>query len=382
MKTVLRRSALLFGILVALSLSPVALICNDSAADCLNNSADPKAANNDRLTCDALKAQGAKFAALNALAQKYLGDAGLGDLLRSERCLVAAAVVGKSVWVGESSNPKYCGNDPGQVWPQSPDRTIRAQVLAWMLTDPDAKKLRTHREIAIGGAVVRGTLDLRNAGDLAVLTLNNCQLGDIYLSDAVAGTIDLSGSKIGSLDGTRVQIKGDLDLVKVSASGEIDLTGANINGSLHAGNAHLRYKGDSLILASATVGESAFFGGAYPEGMIRATGATIKRDMDFSDVVFGDSCANGLKAGYATVRGNFWWAPSIIGQHTELDLVGAWVGSLHFYQDQKGWPHQNCLFLDGFEFQRLAPDSPTDEPTLKKWLARSSAGPSSRCAIL
>jgi hypothetical protein len=92
--------------------------------------------------------------------------------------------------------------------------------------------------------------------------------------------------------------------------------------------------------------------------------------VDFTKAVFGDTYSNGLKAGYVTVKGNFWWAPSRIGKHTELDLVGASVGSFHFYKDEKGWPHQNCLFLDGLEFRRLGPDSPTDAPTLKNWLDR------------
>lgn len=78
---------------------------------------------------------------------------------------------------------------------------------------------------------------------------------------------------------------------------------------------------------------------------------------------------------------------SSIGKHTELDLVGASVGTFH-NNDVKGWPHQNCLFLDGFEFSRLAPDSPTDEPTLKIWLdlqpdrahdVQSSANPNDWC---
>jgi hypothetical protein len=372
MKEVIKRSALTLGTLMALSLSPMAFVCKDStAADCLQTVADPQAVNNDRVTCDALQTQdAANVAILEALVRKYARGSGLGQLRRSEGCLVAAAATGKSVWIGESSNPKSCSNDPSKAWPKSLDRSIRAEVLAWILADQDANKLLTHRGIAIGGALIEGKLDLRNAANLAVLKLNNCQMSDIYLSDAVTRTIDLSSSKIGSLDGTRLRVRGDLDLLHVSASGEVDLTGADIHGSLHAGGSQLVYKGDSLILASATIGESALFSGANFKGMVRATGATIKRDMEFIDVVFSDSYRNGLQAGYAKVNGNFWWTPSVIGKHTELDLVGASVGSLHFHKDETGWPHQNCLFLDGFEFLRLAPESPTDEPTLKKWLDR------------
>ena len=360
MNRVIRRNGLALAMLMMFFALP-ALNCGASAASCSSDIGDPGA------TCDvALKAQGANIAVLDALARKYAKGAGLGDLLRGERCLVAAAATGGSVWLGKSSNPKYCGNDPARDWLESEDRTIRPALLAWMLTDPDANRRLTRKGISIGGAVVKGSLDLRYA-ILPVLKLKNCQLGTIQLGDAVARTIDLTGSRIALLDGTRLHVQGDLELRAVLASGEVDLTEAAVDGSLHVGDAHLSNPGDSLILASTKIGGSALFGGTYSVGMIRVTRVTIDGDLNFSSVVFSDVACNGLKAGYAKVKGNFWWAPSGIGKHTELVLVGASVGTFH-NSDVKGWPSKNCLFLDGFEFSQLDPESLADGSKQKKWL--------------
>ncbi len=310
-KRIIGRGSVAFGMLMVLSVLS-ALVGKASAIDCSSDISDQGAVS----TCDVqLTKQVGKIAVLEALAQKYVQRAGLGDLLRGERCLVDAGAIGEPVWFGESSDPKYCGNDPTKDWPQSQDRTIRAAVLAWMLTDPDANKLLTPKGIVIGGAVVKGSLDL-SYEILPVLKLNNCRLSKIQLGDAVARTIDLSRSSVGALDGTRLRVRGDLEFRAMLASGEVDLTQAAIDGSLHAGDAHLSNPGDSLILASAKIGGSALFGGTHSVGMIRATRLTVEEDLNFSNAVFSDGYCNGLKAGYATVKGNFWWSPSSIGKHT------------------------------------------------------------------
>jgi hypothetical protein len=363
----MKRRALALCAVLVLSLLPLAILPDDSAAaDCLTTRADPDAADNGRMTCEeALTRHDSGIAGLNTDLEDYLRDTGLGDASRAERCLAVAAATGKSVWMGESSNPAYCDNDPAKTWPDEQSRKIRASVLIWLLTDAVASKHYTRKGIGVGGAVVDGALDLKYAELLTVLKLNKCKLGKIGLHDAIGKTTDLSGSRIGLFDGTGLRLNGGLNLQSVYTPNEIDLTDAVIDGTLHVGDAHLQNAKDSLVLASARISESALFGGTYSNGMIRITRVTIDQDLNFSKAVFSDDTINGLKAGYAMVKGNFWWAPSKVGKHTELDLVGASVGTFH-NSDKRGWPVKNCLFLHGFEFLRI--DSPTNERTLKEWL--------------
>ena len=358
------------GLLLALSLAAAANAAdNASNSGCKAFRVDADAVNSGRMTCDsALTMPGAN--AIDGDLQKYVHDMGLGKVARGEQCLAIAAATGKSVWLGASSDRRYCDNKPANQWPDQQARTIRASVLAWLLTDAAVSKHLTRKGIDIGGAAIDGSLDLQYADILSVLHLRNCILKEVKLGNAVSRTIDLSGSRIASFNGTRLTVDGDLNLETISTPGSVDLTDSTINGTLHAGDAQLRNPGDSLILASARIGESANFGRTYSNGVIRITRATIKQDLNFGNAIFSDG-RNGLKAGYAIVKGNFWWTPARIGKRTELDLIGASVGTFHNSDDQNpSWPVKNCLFLHGFEFSRIAAESPTDEPTLKKWLDR------------
>jgi len=368
MSRLTKSSALVFGILLSLSIVRLALFNADSPAYCLDNFADPKGAQAGRVTCDTiLAATKEQRIQIVDMAQKFARGAALGDLWRAEKCVVIAAANGQSVWLGESSNYKFSGNDPEKDWPGSQDRTIRPPILAWLLTDPNANKLLTRKGVSIGGAVIPGPLDLSDASNLGLLRLNYCKLGDVNLSNATARLIDLSGSKIILLDGTQMRVNGDLYLNSIVAVSTLDLTDAEVDGNFHAANANLKSKGDSLILASATIGGSVYLSGTSAQGMFRATRATVNQDLTIIGSKFGDEQCNGLQAAYAVVKGNLWWEPAVVGKHTELDLIGASAGTFHNY-NVKAWPHQNCLFLDGFEFSRLAPDSHATETTLKSWL--------------
>ena len=147
-----------------------------------------------------------------------------------------------------------------------------------------------------------------------------------------------------------MRITGDLYLRSVVATSTIDFTDAEIDGNFRADHAQLRSRGDSLILAAATIGQSALFGETYSAGMIRATRATINSDLTFTNTIFANDYCNGLKAGYAVIKGNLWWAPASVGKHTELDLVGASVGTFHNY-DVKGWPIRIACFSTASNFR-------------------------------
>ena len=215
MSRLTKSSALVFGILLSLSIVRLALFNADSPAYCLDNFADPKGAQAGRVTCDTiLAATKEQRIQIVDMSQKFARGAALGDLWRAEKCVVIAAANGQSVWLGESSNYKFSGNEPEKDWPGSQDRTIRPPILAWLLTDPNANKLLTRKGVSIGGAVIPGPLDL-------------------------------SGSKIILLDGTQMRVNGDLYLNSIVAVSTLDLTDAEVDGNFHAANANLKSKGDS-----------------------------------------------------------------------------------------------------------------------------------------
>jgi len=153
----------------------------------------------------------------------------------------------------------------------------------------------------------------------------------------------LSGqTKAFAFNGEGVDIGGSLSLRSVESEGSVWLLGAKLGRDLgcDAGQ-FLATNGPSLSAAGARIGGSAFLRGA-----VQFDGKVNFRTT--------------------TVTGSFEWHGVKTSGNTKLDLGLAKVRTL--VDDPASWPGRGNLALDGFVFDQIQADSPTDAETRIEWL--------------
>src|SRR6202043_4028031 len=127
--------------------------------------------------------------ASNALEQ--IARANFGELNVAELQFVRHAPYRDLVWSSPSSDPDNPVNDPSKGASWGKERTIRADIVRWILTEPAASKYVHPSGIGIAGARIAGTLDLSYMTVTVPITLLDC---------AVPDGLDLSFAHIVSID--------------------------------------------------------------------------------------------------------------------------------------------------------------------------------------
>jgi len=250
-------------------------------------------------------------------------DGILPDRLRegltpAERQLLERVAGGEEA---DFSSPDESQNDPAQGAAWGPERTIRAALLHWLCTDPQAAACVPPKGIRIRGARIQGPLDFEGATLPHRLFLIRCAIPEgILLTDARTRRIDLSGSYTQGLHADGLIVDGALILSGLICTGEVRLEGAHIQGQLSCRGARLENpNGDALRAERSTVEESVFLDGLELNG--------------------------GL---------NF--------QYARLGVI---------VDDEGSWPQRGRLRIDGLEYEGFAGDrTPMDARRRLEWLRR------------
>ena len=271
------------------------------------------------------------------------------------------------VWISPVADPDAAINDPAKSQNWGKDRTIRADVLAWLITDADASKLVHPSGVGIAAARIEGLLDLSYLNVIHPLTLLDCALpAGIDLSRAHAESIDLRRSWTGPITGDLTVVHDDLNLV-LGRYGSISLFRAEIGGNLDCSASHLI--GDPPLGAQlATInGDAVFHNGFETAGVIDLRLARIGESLSVNDAHFVGSGDNGINAERATIGGTLYWVDIKTTPRTVLDLSDAHAGSL--WDDEASWPAAGNLNLDGFVYGDFA-GGPNDAFSRLRWLRR------------
>ena len=144
------------------------------------------------------------------MAQQKFGPA----LTPAERKLVHAAPLRNVPWFGPSDDPDNATNDTahGDKW--GAERTVRAEVIAWLLGDAQASHCIHPSGLALAGARVTGNLDLSYATVSKQLTLIRCYVPEgINLLSAHLQDITVRRSRIGAVFGNMANIHGDATFI-------------------------------------------------------------------------------------------------------------------------------------------------------------------------
>src|SRR5260370_39027259 len=144
--------------------------------------------------------------ALEMMAQQKFG----GGLSAAERKLLHAAPLRDVPWFGPSDDPDNAANDTAHAENWGGERTVRAEMVAWLLSDPNVSRFVHPSGLALAGARITGSLDLSYATVDKPLTLIRCYVPKgINLVSAHVQDITVRRSRAGAVFGNLANIHGD-----------------------------------------------------------------------------------------------------------------------------------------------------------------------------
>jgi hypothetical protein len=301
-------------------------------------------------------------ATLEAMAQQKFG----ASLTAAERTLLRSAPLRDVPWFGPSDDPDNPVNDTAHADKWGADRTVRAEVVSWMLADQNAAQFVHPSGLALAGARIDGSLDLSYATVGRPLTLIRCYIPDgINLLAAHTQDITVRRSRTGPIFGNLSIIHGDASFL-IGDFGPISFMRARIDGTLDLSGARiLDVTDDAVDLIEANIdGDVLFHEGFTTDGIVYARLAKIGHDLSFHGAEFkGDGQ---LDAERATIAGTFYWVDVKHTPKTVLDLEDAHAGAI--WDDEASWPAPGNLVINGFVYGDIA-GGPSDGPSRLRWIS-------------
>jgi len=294
-----------------------------------------------------------------------MAQARFGALTDAELRMLRAAPTRQLAWASKSEDPEAKINDLAKAESWGKERTVRADLLAWLLSDAEASKLVHPSGVGLAAARIVGRLDLSYLEVIHPLTLFDCSIPDgIDLSHARIDSLDLRRSWTGTIDGDLSTVHGDL-LFRLGRYDSISLFRSEIGGNLDCSASRL--VGDPpLAAALATInGEVVLLDGVETAGVIDLRLAKISQALTVNHARFIGRGENGLNAERTAIGGALDWVDIAKTTRTELDLSDAHAASL--WDDEKSWPSPGNLYLDGFVYEGFA-GGPSDERARLRWL--------------
>jgi hypothetical protein len=302
-----------------------------------------------------------------------LAEARFGPLNRAEQLMVRGAAKRDLVWLGPTTDAGSPLNDPAHGAQWGPDRTVRARIIRWLASDPEAARYVHPSGPGFAGGRVAGGIDFSYLQLSKPITMLGCYIPDgVDFSNARLQAIDLRRSWTGPIDGDSSEIAGEVSML-MGHYGYVSLFRAHIGGSLDFHGAHVSNPdGDSVFATEATIGGDAdFHQGFTTDGMVDFRFAKVGHSLSFNDVRFDGKGQNGLNAERAQVAGMIYWVNIRHTPLTILDLSDAHAEG--FGDDTESWPAPGNLNLDGFEYGAIV-NGPTDAEARLRWLGLQPPG--------
>jgi hypothetical protein len=193
---------------------------------------------------------------------------------------------GKAHAFGEQAKMDLSDHDK---WPKS--RTVRADLIRWLLTDPRASKLVHPFGISIKGVKMDGCLNLRWIPiDRSLTICDSVLLDGIDLRSTELRHLDLSGSLVGKINGDGLSIRhGDLFLRQgFTTSKVVRLVGAFIAGDLDCHGGIFRSTDDDALVADRSTirGDARLDQGFKATGKVSFVGANVSGSFICSQGLF------------------------------------------------------------------------------------------------
>ncbi|MBV8453972.1 MAG: hypothetical protein JOZ29_17115 [Deltaproteobacteria bacterium] len=294
-----------------------------------------------------------------------MAEARFGTLTDAELRMLRTAPTRKLAWASRSEDPEDPLNDLAKAGTWGKERTVRAELLAWLLSDAEAAKLVHPSGVGLAAARIVGKLDLSYLEVIRPLTLLDCLISDgIDFSYAKINSIDLRRSWTGTINGDLSTVRGDLALPR-GRYDSISLFRAVIGGNLDCSSSRLA--GNPPLAAALAVvnGDVVLQEGVETAGVIDLRLAKIGQSLSVNHARFIGRGENGLNAERTMIGGTFYWVDITKTARTILDLGDAHAASV--WDDEESWPAPGNLYLNGFSYQGFA-GGPADGAARLRWL--------------
>jgi len=315
-----------------------------------------------------LSSQDRDAATLSHLAAQHFGALSL-----AEQRLIDAAPHREFRWIGPSNDDQSPLNDAAQGAKWGPERSIRHELLRWLIADPDASRLVHPSGLGFGGVKIDGPLDISYAVSTKPITIVHSYFTDpIDLSNAHLAEFDLRSSKVDSITADGSTIDGDVSLTFDSFS-TISFFRSRIGGSIDCAGSMFDASGQLTVsVVEAQIGGDAeFHNGFTTNGTIDARIAKIGGALDFHAANFTGDDATGLDADRATIKGTFYWNEVKHTPKTTLDLENASAGAI--WDDAASWPAPGNLLINGFVYHSID-GGPDNAESRLQWIALQPPG--------
>jgi hypothetical protein len=244
-----------------------------------------------------------------------------------EQRLVDAVVSGAVVDL-RTGDPAADDPASGATWPA--DRTVRAELVARLVTGTRTPQAGPPRAVRLFGARLTGELDLESAVLLCPLVLVGCHFEEpVNLQQAQAVTVRLPDCHTPGITADELHVRGALVLERLVASpGGVSLSGARVGGHLDLDGAELTNReGPALHADSFTVDQSMYCrNGFTAEGEVRLLGARIGGNLELDGAVLTGPGGLALNADRLTVDHSMYCRTGFTA-HGEVNLLGAHIGS-------------------------------------------------------
>jgi hypothetical protein len=297
-----------------------------------------------------------------------------GALSHAEVLLLRSAPERDLEWGGPSDDPDSPSNDPLHAESWGPERTIRASLLAWLISDRAASRLVHPSGAGIKGARISGQLDLSYQTVVAPVNLVRCAIKEgLNLSHAHTRDLNLRASAIGPIIADMALVDGDVTMTFGSYE-QIVFFRASISGSLDLRAARVQTLDVPAISGvEALIGGDALFQQDFAtNGVVDFRLIRIGHALSFNHARFFGAQDNGLLAERAAIQGPLYWVAVTVTPRTQLDLADARAGEL--WDDESSWPAPGNLILAGFQYGGFGGDSPDNAQSRLAWLARQPGG--------
>ena len=272
--------------------------------------------------------------------------------------LIEACKAGVSCTLGDGR----CPDGP------SPERTIRADILRYLILGGCTDCLVDGSGVWLVGGYISGEIDMSFETAKGATQLQNCFFdSDIVSVQSRFELVDLIGSTLQGWRAQGAEIKGNVFLDNTTATATVDLTGATIGGQLACEGAQFTAaEGGALNAHSAEIKGGVFLRNTTATATINLAVATIGGQLDCEGAQLTAPEGDALNAQRVRIAEGLYWRDVTVGSGVVF-LSGAHAADL--VDDPERWPGHGQLMLDGFTYDRIA-DAPTDAKTRIAWLKK------------
>ena len=215
-------------------------------------------------------------------------------------------------------------DDPSQGAQWGAERTIRAEVLADLLTQVTGSQ--RPRAVRLAGARVTGKLDVEAAELLCPVMLVACWFAEpVNMGEATVASLRLPGCHLPDLQAWQLTTKGNLGLNYGFTARELMLVGARIGGQLDVSGATLVNPGATALNGDGlTVGHHLLCRGLATEGMMDLRRAHIGGQLEVSGAILNNPSGSALHGNRLVVDQDILSSEKFVA-HGEVHLLGAHI---------------------------------------------------------